>query len=267
MEMRRSNQWGLHLGAALCLCVTLGVASRGLADVVVGDFENGSLDGWQAPPGQGGNPTLTAVPGSTTTPPSNTLGDGVLQVNIGSGAFWGANSVNLVGTPELRNAFINATAVSFDLTILANQLNGGAAGGFSGFAQSNEMAINANMANTFAQHSFSTGAGDSDSLGHSAQWAGTDGTRTLTYKLSNFTLADPTSGATETYQQFVTAHPEVTDVRFWFVTQFGGGNAGSTGNFYFDNVRLTGVSVPEPASLGVIGLSACGLLFRRRNGV
>ena len=69
------------------------------------------------------------VPGSTTTPPSNTLGDGVLQVNIGSGAFWGANSVNLVGTPQLRDEFIHATAVSFDLTMLASQLDGGAAAG------------------------------------------------------------------------------------------------------------------------------------------
>src|SRR5437588_5765479 len=121
MRMLRYNVSGRLLGAAVALCVMLAFAGRGFGDVVVGNFENGSLDGWQAPPGQGGNPTLSAVPGSTTTPPSNTLGSGVLKVNIGSGAFWGANSVNLVGTPELRNAFINAKAISFDLTILGSE--------------------------------------------------------------------------------------------------------------------------------------------------
>lgn len=259
MQLLNSSGRVLAIGLALGIA---GLVSQSFGDVVIGNFENGSLDGWQAPPNQSGNPTLTAVPGSTTTPPSNTLGTGVLQVNIGSGAFWGANSVNLVSTPELRNAFINATSVSYDLTILGNQLNGGASTGFNGFAQSNEMAINANMANTFSQRSFSTGSGDSDSLGLGAQWSGTDGTRTITYNLSKFTVTDPTSGNPETYQQFVAAHPEVTDVRFWFVTQFGAGNAGATGNFYIDNVRLTGV--PEPASTSLLGLSVLGLLMRRR---
>jgi hypothetical protein len=262
--MLRFNQSARLLGTALALCLTLGITAAGFGDVVIGNFENGSLDGWQAPPGQSGNPTLTTVPGSTTTPPSNTLGSGVLQVNIGSGAFWGANSVNLVSTPQLRDEFIHATSISYDLTILGNQLNGGAAAGFNGFAQSNEMAINASVANTFSQRGFNTASGDSDSLGHSAQWSGADGTRTLSYDLSHFTVTDPTGGNMETYQQFVAAHPELTDVRFWFVTQFGGGNAGTTGNFYFDNVRLTGVNVPEPASLGLLGLFSCGLGLRRR---
>jgi hypothetical protein len=251
-----------RLLAAMVVCLTLGLGARGFADVVIGNFENGSLDGWQPAPGQSGNPTLSSVPGSTTTPPSNTLGDGVLQVNIGSGGFWGPNSLNLVSTPQLRDAFIHATAISYDLTIIGSQLDGGAAAGFNGFAQSNEMAINANAANTFSQHAFNTAAGDTDSLGHSAQWAGADGTRTLTYKLSNFTLTD--AGASKTYQQFVADHPELTDVRMWFVTQFGSGNAAPTGNFFFDNVRLTGVDVPEPASIGAIGLAACGLLLGRR---
>jgi hypothetical protein len=262
--MLRVNQSGRFLGTVLALCITLGVTAAGFGDVVIGDFENGSLDGWQPAPGQSGNPMLSPVPGSTTTPPSNTLGNDVLQVNVGSGGFWGPISVNLVSTPQLRDAFIHATSISYDLTILGNQLNGGAAAGFNGFAQSNEMAINANVANTFSQRQFNTASGDTDSLGHTAQWSGADGTRTLSYDLSHFTIADPTSGNTETYQQFVAAHPELTDVRYWFVTQFGGGNAAATGNFYLDNVRLTGVNVPEPASMSLLALSACGLLLGRR---
>ena len=262
--MLRFNQSGRLIGMALALCVTFGITAAGFGDVVIGNFENGSLDGWQPAPGQSGNPTLMAVPGSTTTPPSNTLGSGVLQVNIGSGAFWGPNSVNLVSTPALRDAFIHATSISYDLTILGSQLNGGAAAGFNGFAQSNEMAINASVANAFSQRGFNTASGDTDSLNHNAQWSGTDGTRTISYDLSHFMITDPTGGNMETYQQFVAAHPELTDVRFWFVTQFGAGNAAATGNFYFDNVRLTGVNVPAPASLSLLGLCACGLLVRRR---
>lgn len=244
--------------SSLVLCLS----ASSFASVVIGNFENGSLDGWQAPPGQSGNPTLSSVPGSTTTPPSNTLGDSVLQVNIGSGAFWGANSVNLVSTPDLRTAFIGASSISFDLTLIGSQLAGG--GNFSGFAQSNEMTINSNLGGTFSQHSFSTAKGDSDSLNQNAGWSGMDGTRTLTYNLANFTVTDPTSKATETYQQYVAAHPELTDVRFWFVTQFGGGNAAPTGNFYFDNVVLNGVSVPEPGSFAVLALAIPAMLLRRR---
>jgi hypothetical protein len=32
----------------------------------------------------------------------------------------------------------------------------------------------------------------------------------------------------------------------------------------FDNVKLEGLSVPEPTSLSLLGLGAAGLLLRRR---
>lgn len=253
-------------GLGFAALIVLGLTSASFGQVVIGDFENGSLDGWQPAPGQPDNPTLTSVPGSTTTPPSNTLGDSALQVTVNSGGFWGPISQNLVATPDLRNAFINATSISYDMTMIGSELAGGA--NFNGFAQSNEMTINSNLGGTFSQHAFSTAAGDSDSLNQNAGWNGMDGTRTLTYNLANFKVTDPTTKANETYQQYVAAHPELTDVRFWFVTQFGNGDAAPTGNFYFDNVVLNGVtSVPEPASIGLLSLAAAALILRRRSRI
>lgn len=254
--MRRSFIAAVVLGAVCCL------TGVGVGQVVIGNFENGSLDGWQPAPGQTDNPMLSSVPGSSTTPPSNTLGDSVLKVTVNSGGFWGPISENLLSTPNLRNAFINATSISYDLTIIGSELSG--TDTFNGFAQSNEMTINSNVNGTFSQHAFDATAGDSDSLGLNAQWNGMDGTRTLTYNLANFTVTDPTTKVKETYQQYVAAHPELTDLRFWFVTQFGNGNAAPTGNFYFDNVVLNGVSnIPEPASLSILGFGLSSLAIRR----
>jgi len=260
--MRSIQNFGRLLGAAMVMGLVLCLTGTGLGEVVIGDFENGSLDGWQPAPGQTDNATLSSVLGSTTTPPSNTRGDSVLKVTVNSGGFWGPISGNLVSTPDLRNAFIHATSISYDLTLIGSELSGSAT--FNGFAQSNEMTINSNVNGTFSQHPFTASAGDTDSLGLGAQWGGMDDTRTLTYNLANFTVTDPTTKAMESYQQYVASHPELTDVRFWFVTQFGNGNAASTGNFYFDNVVLNGVSIPEPAPIGVLGLSASLLLLRRR---
>ena len=260
--MRSVQKLSRQLGAAMVMSVVLCLAGAAIGEVVIGDFENGSLDGWQAAPGQTDNPTLSSVLGSTTTPPSNTRGDSVLKVTVNSGGFWGPISGNLVATPGLRNAFIHATSISYDLTLIGSELSGGDP--FNGFAQSNEMTINSNVNGTFSQHAFTASAGDTDSLGLGAQWSGMDGTRTLTYNLANFTVIDPTTKAMESYQQYVANHPELTDVRFWFVTQFGNGNAAPTGTFYFDNVVLNGVSIPEPASIGMLGLSASLLLVRRR---
>lgn len=260
-SIQRARPWfvaAVVLGAVCCL------TNIGIGQVVIGNFENGSVDGWQPAPGQTDNPMLSSVLGSTTTPPSNTLGDSVLKVTVNSGGFWGPISENLISTPNLRNAFIHATSISYDLTIIGSELSG--TDTFNGFAQSNEMTINSNVNGTFSQHAFDATAGDSDSLGLNAGWNGMDGTRTLTYNLANFTVTDPTSKVKETYQQYVAAHPELTDVRFWFVSQFGNGNAAATGNFYFDNVLLNGVSnIPEPASIGMLSLGLSALAIRRRN--
>jgi hypothetical protein len=49
-----------------------------------------------------------------------------------------------------------------------------------------------------------------------------------------------------------------------FTIYFDNYNSSNTGLIYFDNVRLSEVAVPEPASIALLGLGASALVMRRR---
>ena len=115
--------------------VVLTLASNARAQVV--------LDGW----GTDGfiNPPITLNYSTTGV----TVGTGALQSIANQGSFWGPGTGNLIagtgqgpgGTSLSQLAALQqATRISFDLTLLSTQINGGS-GNFSGFAQANVVAF------------------------------------------------------------------------------------------------------------------------------
>jgi hypothetical protein len=261
----------LGFARALAAVVWLGVASNCPAQ---------NLDMWGTDGGPG-TPTLTSQSAFGVT-----LGTNALQATNPQGSFWGPSTGNLIGQ-GFYNQLKNATTISFDLTMIGAQINGGS-GNFNGFAQSNEMAIqlfsNAGgsfptQLNVFSQASF-TAASGTDSLNQGAGWNGVDGTRTLTYSLAAFTGTD-TDGMTKTIGAILAAHPDIADAKISFVEQFGSGTTTvGPGNFFFDNVQLTGPGgstiignfepLPEPSTMALAALFVpplAAVIRRRRRPV
>ncbi len=246
----------LAFGAAV---LAAGSHSYGQA-VVIGNFE-GSTDGFAS---ASGDATLTSVAG-----PGVTLGTNSLRVAFdGNSSFWGPKTPNLVTAH--RDAFINAASYAFDLTMIGTELNGGQP--FSGFAQSNELAITMFAPdgpdpntdpdiNLFVQRGAFGNL--NDSLNRGGQWQGADGTRTLTWNLNNFTADDPTTppGDVKNVRQILADHPEIVEVTIWAVSQFCGGTT-APHSFYFDNVRLN--QIPEPGTFALLALGVPALAARRR---
>ena len=174
-----------------------------VAGVVVLALASGAdaqaLDGWGTDGGPA-NPTLTSQ--STF---GVTLGNFALQSTIAQGGFWGPSTGNLIAQGH-RADLQRATTISFDLTLLSSQINGGS-GNFTGFAQSNELAYEVfapsgtpslpNGINLFVQRNFATGNG-TDSLNQNGGWNGMDGTRTIKFDLTQFMGTDPTTGTMKT---------------------------------------------------------------------
>jgi hypothetical protein len=163
-------------------------------------------------------------------------GGGALRVEVQPDvdAFWGVRSGNVIDL--LRSGLSN---LSYEMTLNNVELNGGAFGGgadnsFTGYAQSNELAIVINApSGGFIQRNFADAG--SDSIGQGAAWNGVDGTRTITWDLTRFT----SNGMS--IQDFINT-TGATDARIWLVTQGAGDTNGSVGpmRFYFDNFELYG---------------------------
>ena len=180
---------------AVCLAASamIGLGNHASAQTVIGNFETVGLDGWGTNGGPG-NPAL----GQGTV--GVTLGNFSLDSTIAQGSYWGPSTGNLANATDI-SAMENSTQLSYDMTLSALYINGGS---FSGYAQSNAMAIQlysptanaGGVLNLWIQESF--GAGDTDSLGQNATWSGVDGTRHITWNLNNFTATDPNTSTTKT---------------------------------------------------------------------
>jgi PEP-CTERM motif len=226
--------------------------------VVIADFETGTLDSWNTD-GTFNAPSPTLTQSSTGV----TSGSFSLSAQQGTpGNFWGPATGNLIGE-GFGSALQNASTLSYSLTLNSISLNGGS-GSFGGFAQDNVIAITlfGPGINLFIQENFSAVAGDTDSSGKNATWSGVDGTRTITWSLSQFTAVDPTTSNTETVSQILANNPGITDAKIGFAEQTGG-SAGSP-VFFFDNVQLN--PVPEPSTIALAGFGGiAALLAIRRN--
>jgi hypothetical protein len=263
--LRRALQMLQRTGFLMAIAVAagLGLASSSGYAYSLADFESGT---------QGYNPSPSAPAGSTTT--VHVVGDipgdagaatsptHYLDVNVAQGGFWGPRSRNLVLNPADRAALIANHTLEYDLTLSGVALSGGNSG-YSGFAQSNELAVtmfgDGGAFNLFIQRSFAAG-GATDSSGQSATWSGVDGTRHITWNLDNFTATDPILGGTKTVSQLIADHPELDEVTIWNVAQTGGDASAGNADFFFDSVALT----PEPATLGLAALALPMALRRRR---
>jgi hypothetical protein len=252
------------LSTAILIAGALGPVSASMAALpaVIGNFETAALDDWGTAGGPG-NPVLSQATIGVT------LGQSSLRATNPQSGFWGPATGNLI--TSYRDDLMNAQRLSLDLTLIGTELSGDGTP-FSGFAQSNELAITlfgpglgpgGSDLNVFIQKQWAglAGAGVSDSLGLNAQWGGVDGTRTLVWDLTKFTANDPNTGTTKSVAQFLADYPGIVDSKIAFVAQAGGGT-GTTTNFYFDNVVLN--VIPEPASLGLLGASGLMLVVRRR---
>ena len=198
------------------------------------------LDGWSdAPDGGALEPDTVLTP---VTDVGVTNGSGALRVEVpnGVGVFWGPMTGN-VGAALAAGA----TTLSFDLTLINVELNGGSFGGgednsFNGYAQSNELAVvvATNAPGNFIQRNFTSGNA-TDTSGQAGQWRGVDGARTITWDLTTFTAGGMSVA------DYMAAN-NATDAYIWFPTQAQDSN-GHVGpaRFYFDNVKLLGPGQTE----------------------
>jgi hypothetical protein len=200
----------------------------------------GALDGFE----DFSNPPDTVL--SVSFQNGVTQGSSALRVDVPqrSGAYWGIRSGNVADL--LRSG---ATQLSYDMTLIGRELNGGFAGtdnSFSGWAQGNDLAIAMNGGVGWVEFdSFAQGGIDSRGLG--AQWAGQDGPRTISWDLTQLRPGG------QSLAEHIAAN-NITEARLILVTQGSSGDVGDPPvaeptqgpmRFYFDNIALAGDTVPS----------------------
>jgi hypothetical protein len=267
--------------------VVFGAATICHADTVISNFEDSTLDQWGTDGGPGETQFISPSYSQSTT--GVTLGSHSLAVTqpAGSDNYWGPSTGNLVSQGFLT-ALTTAPRLAYDLTMYGSDIFTEDNPSASNFAQSNELLIEISWASggalttkgsTFLQQSVASNHGNAtDSLmaiqTSGGQWNGVDGTRTISWDLSKFSMT-VTGFGNGNFRTFLsTFFTQIRDVKFDFVQQVGdmssdSHNYGSNDDplfsappdtFFFDNVRL----VPEPVSVGGIVMLSVLALRRRR---
>ena len=238
----------IGLGASLML-------SSASFGQVIGNWENGSTDGWidwafaneGFEPANGGPGTILPAPSyAYSTTEGVTLGSESLAFDpaspvsqYGSG-YYQALSNKLEYNGEVGD-FTSNSIFSIDVTFDASKM------GNASYANFNLIVNGPGWGyNTLPSSTMSDTANPYDPGG----WDPTDypgvTTRTISW---NYSAALAAMGPTPGYVELIL----VSSTNESFTNSFGE---------YFDNARFT--SVPEPASVGLVGMTGVGLLLRRR---
>ena len=222
---------------------------------VIGNWENGSTDGWidwsfaneGFEPANGGPGTILPAPSyAYSTTEGVTLGSESLAFDpaspvsqYGSG-YYQALSNKLEYNGEVGD-FTSNSIFSIDVTFDASKLAGASYANFNLIVNGPGWGFNTLPSSTMS---------DTANPGDPGGWDPTDfpgvTTRTISW---NYSAALAAMGANPGYVEMI------------LVSSTNASNTTAYGE-YFDNARFT--SVPEPASVGLVGMTGVGLLLRRR---
>jgi hypothetical protein len=194
---------------------------------VIGDFETG-MDDWV--PSWEGTATLTVG----STPGTVTSGQNSLGVQISDSGYW-----ELQWNASAIPASITNGKLTFDLTMIASEWT---ASNWTKVAD--KIAINSDGASGWVESTLATAIDRNTLAATGSDWGPWAGDAFKSYSLD--IPSYDTTGAT--WLQIVIS------------LQQNPFDAGTIGNFYFDNVQL----IPEPATLSMLGLGALAFLRKRK---
>jgi MYXO-CTERM domain-containing protein len=227
--------------AAFALASAVGLCAH--AAVSFGNFEDNTTDGFASLGNSGVQPWASPVAGAVVTPSSSGLaGSKVLELTGNPSFNFGQASGAALGydflANNLRAAFLANNAIEFDWVAVPN-------GATAGFSQLYNVILNSQGGGFVNVGGYSTGD-NNENVGYFNGYTGPTHHVVINYsayKANVLASANPDGGGW---------------LQFGIQPNAGGG---APADMYFDNFQFT--TVPEPASLGLAGLTALGLIRRR----
>jgi hypothetical protein len=245
MRMNDNEEGGVDMCKKfLFLALVLGLTSAAYAalPLVIGNWENGSTDGWA---------NITPVQLEETIPPWPTLGTGSGRIHNLEGWQQGvqlnsyANYFYTPGNPT-RKGFESAVRYARDIHLDVKMVASEWANYFADGGWVN--AVDAVVINgDFGWTQFNTPA-----------WYPTPGQKPLPPPYYH----DWNGAADEVfhYDWTMPALGPTSYVQVYIITNYGGGLQADAGNFYVDAFTLT----PEPATIAMLGLGGLALIRRKK---